>query len=265
MHFLDLPNEVRIHYSALGVGRPLLFFNGFSHPLEFWDPLVTRLMDDNHVIRFDARNAGATSFEGEFTLDDVAGDGAQLLDHLGLSDAVIVGHAWGGRLAQVFARNFPERTSGLIICGTGGQFPAKVDKDVLARLRQASIDRQREEWEAALSTTFCGPGFPIREPDRFQALADILWLKPPNNKARWDQTVSPSAGYWGLAEVPACLIYGTHDLNGTPENAKDLHDQFADSELHFIEGAGHFVVAEQPDQVAFKIKEFLNRYGKYND
>ena len=85
-------------------------------------------------MRLDQRNAGATRASGSFSLLDVAADAAALLDHLKIERAIVAGHAWGGRVAQVFARDYPHRVTGLVICGTGGQFPATVPPALVAAM-----------------------------------------------------------------------------------------------------------------------------------
>jgi 3-oxoadipate enol-lactonase len=254
---LQLDKHLTINFTDEGRGAPLLLFNGATLPLDFWDPVVAGLMAHRRIIRFDQRNAGRTAFDGIFTLNDTAADAAAVLDAVDVDSAIIVGHAWGGRAAQVFARDYPHRTDALVICGTGGQHPARTDPAVLAAMRDAFRQRRRPDWEAGLAETYCASGFRERAPDRFQALADLLWETPPNSKARWDPQVSPSASYWGATEKPALLIYGREDRNGTLENAEDLASRLRDGRLHFIDGAGHFVIRETPEIVVQHIGAFL--------
>ncbi|MEM7077042.1 MAG: alpha/beta hydrolase [Pseudomonadota bacterium] len=247
-----------VPYRCDGDGGPaLLFFNGASLPLQFWDPLIEHLTADHTCIRFDQRNAPASTYSGSFTLPDVAADAAALLQHLHVERCIIVGHAWGGRVAQVFARDYPHLCDAIVICGTGGQLPAHTNPETLKRMAQAMRDDDRDTWAAALAATFCGADFPAAEPAAFNALTDLLWRQRANRNARWDAAVCPSSSYWGQAHMPACLIYGDQDRNGTPDNARDLHAQLPTAELHFIEGAGHFVVREAVAQVAALVRGFV--------
>lgn len=254
---LRLDTHLTINFEDEGHGVPLLLFNGATLPLEFWDPVVSGLTRHRRIIRFDQRNAGRTAYDGTFTLSDIAADAAAVLDAVEVDSAVVVGHAWGGRAAQVFARDYPHRTDALVICGTGGQHPARTDSAVLTAMRDAFRQRRRPDWEAGLAGTYCASDFRERAPERFQALADLLWETPPNSKARWDPQVSPSSSYWGATEKPTLLIYGRQDRNGTPENAEDLASRLRDARLHFIEDAGHFVIRETPAIVVQHIEAFL--------
>jgi hypothetical protein len=56
--------------------------------------------------------------------------------------------------------------------------------------------------------------------------------------------------------VPACLIYGTEDSQGTPRNAEDLASLMPGAQLHFIEQAGHFIIREQAAAVIALMQDF---------
>ena len=59
--------------------------------------------------------------------------------------------------------------------------------------------------------------------------------------------------------VPTLLICGSTDRMTPPSRSEYLHDQMEDARLHIIEGAGHMVMIEQPEQVADLLGSFLNK------
>lgn len=263
---LELQQRVQLAYRVDGQGAPCwLLFNGASLPLQFWDGVADGLAEQGTVVRMDQRNVGASRAQGPFSLLDVAADAAALLDHLQIERAIVVGHAWGGRVAQVFARDHPHRVAGLVICGTGGQFPATVPARVLQALRETGRARDRARWELALEAAYCAKGFASREPAAFRALCDLQWSQLESQAERaaasWDMRIAPSSSYWGTAQAPALLIYGTEDGNGTAENAHDLAARLPGARLHFIEQAGHFAIREQPRQVLALLREFAASLG----
>ncbi|MBP6816766.1 MAG: alpha/beta hydrolase [Burkholderiaceae bacterium] len=258
---LRIQHSVQLAYRVDGQGTPCwLLFNGASLPMQFWDGLADGLALGATVVRLDQRNVGATRADGPFSLLDVAADAAALLDHLQIEQVIVAGHAWGGRVAQVFARDYPHRVAGLVICGTGGQFPATVAPMVLQQLRESGRARDRARWESAMEAAFCAKGFSTRQPAAFRALCDLQWSQLASQAERaaasWDMRIAPSLSYWGSARAPSLLIYGTEDGNGTAANANDLAARLPGSRLHFIEQAGHFVIREQPDQVLALMREF---------
>jgi pimeloyl-ACP methyl ester carboxylesterase len=64
-------------------------------------------------------------------------------------------------------------------------------------------------------------------------------------------------------QVPTLIITGSADRMTPPNRAQYLHDQILGSQLELVEGAGHMVVVERPDEVTDLLAEFLDRipYG----
>lgn len=69
-----------------------------------------------------ARMGGRTD---RFTLARAAEDAVAALDVVGASRAVVVGYSMGGAVAQVLARRYPERVSGMILCATACRFTTR--------------------------------------------------------------------------------------------------------------------------------------------
>lgn len=126
----------------------LVLVMGLGMPLVFWpDALVDGLVKAGYrVIRLDNRDCGQSSrIEGgphtpiplamarsmmglevpaPYTLADMAGDVAGLLDAMGIGRAHVVGASLGGMIAQVLAARRPERVATLtsIMSGSGNPF-----------------------------------------------------------------------------------------------------------------------------------------------
>lgn len=263
MPFLSLRQELELNYQIDGQGPIVwLLFNGDHTPLQFWDPVSQGLAEQYRVVRFDQRNAGATRANGSFSLLDIAADAAGLLDHLKIEKAIIAGHAWGGRVAQVFARDYPHRVTGLVLCGTGGQFRATVPAAVLQQMGEAGRQGNRAQWELAQEAAYCAPGFSKRNPEAFRSLSDLMWSQIEDRKnrqwAKFDGRIAPSSSYWGRAQAATLLIYGTEDVFGTRENAEDLARRIPGARLHFIDLAGHSIIREQPAQVIQLMRAFAD-------
>ena len=249
--------SVRIPYAVQGDGPAIVLINGATLPLAFWDPVAERLASRARVIRFDQRNAGASDFAGSFSLLDVAADVDALLQALDVEQAVVAGHAWGGRVAQVFARDYPHRLRGLVVCGTGGQLPPDIEPAWLREMGTARKASDRAAWDDCMTRLYCAPGYARRDPAGFRATGDVIWNAPRVRAARPDMRIAPSPSYWGRATVPSLLIYAEHDRFGTPANARDLHARLPGSQLEMLPQAGHLLVREQPDRVAELIAAFV--------
>ena len=251
-------NGVKTYYRRDGAGsRTFLLFNGAGCNAETWGELAEWLVDLGEVVRFDARGVGKTELPGEpYTLDTLAEDALALMDYLQIGRAILIGHAFGGRVAQIVTRDHPERASALVLCGTGGFYPPKLDPP--------PEDATREEvW----LDRFCGAGFRNEQPERAQRLLDEMFaVRPPQGAAELRGKAigaTPAASYWGRTpdSIPVLLLYGTEDRFGHPENARDLADRLENSRLVFIEGAGHFAIREKPERMLAEITDFIEENG----
>jgi pimeloyl-ACP methyl ester carboxylesterase len=118
---------VEIEYEAFGdpANEAVLLINGLGSQMTRWpEPFCALLVAKGlYPIRFDNRDVGLSTWcEGlDYGVDDMAADGAAVLDASGKAKAHIVGVSMGGMIAQVFAANYPARTLSLtsIMSNTG--------------------------------------------------------------------------------------------------------------------------------------------------
>lgn len=118
MPHLDV-NGAALYYETDGhISHPavLLIHAGVAN-LRMWDPLVPALSDDHFVVRYDTRGFGSTRSQNAPFSDRT--DARDILDHLGLERATIVGCSRGGGIAIDFTLEHPERSAGLVTIGAG--------------------------------------------------------------------------------------------------------------------------------------------------
>ena len=85
-------DDIEMAYKMFGKGSPILLINGYSAPLDFWDPtLVERLASNHTVITFDNRGVGNTTVGNKkFSIPQFAQDTSKLLDALKIKKADII-------------------------------------------------------------------------------------------------------------------------------------------------------------------------------
>jgi non-heme chloroperoxidase len=89
--------DIEIHYEDHGAGQPVVLIHGYPLSGRAWDKQVPVLLEAGHrVITYDRRGFGQSSEPVVgYDYDTFAADLATLLEHLDLSDAVLVGHSMG--------------------------------------------------------------------------------------------------------------------------------------------------------------------------
>src|SRR5579884_278413 len=125
MPFAELPGELRMHYEDDYLGDPwktpetVILQHGQAKAAWAWYAWVPLLGRDYRVIRVDARGYGQSSVppaDYQWSLERFAGDLTNLMDHLGIGRAHVIGDTIGGAIALTLAYLHPERLLTVATC-----------------------------------------------------------------------------------------------------------------------------------------------------
>src|SRR5688572_23847608 len=108
-----------LNYEVEGKGPAVLFLHAFPLGLFMWERQAQALHKTHTVVRFDGRGfGGSPPGDALLTMERIADDGAALLDHLDISQAIVAGCSMGGYAAFAFARRHSTRLRGLVLQDT---------------------------------------------------------------------------------------------------------------------------------------------------
>jgi pimeloyl-ACP methyl ester carboxylesterase len=267
-----------MHYVTKGQGPLVMLLHGFPESWWSWRYQIDALVNAGfRVVAPDLRGYGDTGKQGPYDLDTICADVKALIAHLGETRAHIIGHDWGGATAWHFATFHPELTQTLAVLNCphlvvmrkailGGswaqmkrswymflfQLPwlaewllTKDDAGNLARvLRASSVNKDH------LSPDEIRPfRDAIQKPGA--AAAMVGWYRAAF-RGVFDKRVYPEISarttlIWGKADS----ALGFDDLvPGTEKFAPKLS-------VKPVEGAGHFVQSERPQDVNPLLLEHL--------
>jgi class 3 adenylate cyclase len=127
---------IHIAYRVFGEGpRDMVLIPGtLSHVELFWEfppneYLLKRFASFARVIVFDKRGQGLSDRVAEQTIEERIGDVRAVMDAVGSKKATIYGWSEGGAMSLLFAATYPERTSGLVLCGSFAALKAYVSEE----------------------------------------------------------------------------------------------------------------------------------------
>jgi pimeloyl-ACP methyl ester carboxylesterase len=233
--------------------------HGWACNRRFWRRQFALLEGSNRVLALDFRGHGESSVpDSGFTLDRLAEDVHVLLHGLQLAPAVVIGHSMGGMVAQQLAITHPGDVRGLILVATAAADPEQ--HFISAQIANAS---RRAGFRAAFLESF------------------PRWFLPASNSeivswVRSEMLATPERVALGLVKdyrhldlrsrLPAinapCLVIGASGDVSTPVTGSEVIARLIPgSELKIIEGAGHFVQLERPDEIDDAIRGFLRANG----
>jgi non-heme chloroperoxidase len=94
--FFTTSDGVRLHYLEKGSGPPLIMLPGWTQPASRFAAQLKALSNNFHCLALDFRGHGESERPDHgYRVSRLAKDCLDLLDHLGLQDAVLLGHSAG--------------------------------------------------------------------------------------------------------------------------------------------------------------------------
>lgn len=107
------------YYEDSKQGDPVVLICGLGAEVQAWRFTAPELSKHFRLICFDNRGAGRSSAPDEpYSVQQMAGDLAALLDHLSIPAASLLGWSMGGMIAQTFALAYPTKVRNLVLLNT---------------------------------------------------------------------------------------------------------------------------------------------------
>lgn len=251
---------VSIHWTcdqpADGDGVPLLLINGLGSPLVAFEPGFVEALTARGltVVRFDNRDVGRSDRVEQgppgqptpYTIADMAGDAAAVLDAAGLASAHVVGQSMGGMIAQQLTIDQPDRVRSLVPFMTSSGEPGfgrSTPEAMEAALQPAPPElddwlEHRVETERAWASP---------------AHWSEAWLRA-KSQAMWDHGIdsrgalrqfraigasgSRDAALAGVT-TPTLVIHGSADTLITPGAGRHLAEVIPGARYVEVDGLGH--------------------------
>ncbi len=268
MPTLEVPGA-SLYYETDGhISSPaVLLIHAGVATLRMWDPLVERLADNHFVVRFDTRGFGQTITSNvEFSDRQDARD---LLDHLGIAKALVIGCSRGGRIAIDLTVETPERVSGVVTIGSGPSgFPDTEltdTEDALFDGMDAAFQQQNWHLLSRLTVELWTIG-PTRNTDdldpRFVEIAYALNrpnaehgaeapIPVPLDPPAYDRVVD--------IEVPALVTVGEFDLSEALARQAYLVNTIPNADGYIFSDTAHLPSVEHPDEFADVLLAWMGR------
>ncbi len=262
-----------------GEDPPIVLMHGFPDDHRIYDKLLPRLAP-RRAVAFDWLGYGRSDRSGAagFGLEDHGSQLVAVLDELGITRAVLVGHDASGPDAVAFAVAHPERVAHLVLLNTifGHQPSLKLPEMIrlladpaLTPLADAMVsDEGQRLWLLQHTATQWGldsvdpQGLAIQsilpqffgdagQPDAIAAVRSWTALLFDSLDEQ-DALVDSEA--LGQIEVPVSVIFGETDRYLSASLAVEIAGLFKDPSFHLVQNASHWPQYDQPEVVADLLK-----------
>ena len=251
-------NGTSIWYQQVGDGPVRLFMHGglgFDHT--HFRPEFDALAGDHQVVYYDHRGNGRSGRPplDTLTMEQLADDAAALLDHVGVDRATVIGHSYGGFIAQEFALRQPDRLDGLVLIDTTpGQLgegetadnqgpPPPAELVELMSVPPANDD----EFAAMAPKTF---PFYFHRPEQVDFedhFGGIIFAAGAMMQSMMALAGWSAVDRLGTITAPTLVLCGRHDVVTSYPQAERIAARIPGAELHIFEDSGHFPWLEEPE------------------
>jgi haloalkane dehalogenase len=254
--------------AANKAGPTLVLMHGFPDNQHLYDLLIAKLSSRHHVLSFDFLGWG-DSDKPPLHRYDVASQRADLdavVRYFNLQSVLLVVHDLSGQAGIDWALDNEPHTAGLVLLNTYyHDMPTLKAPQAIAFYSTPSLWRDLATWGAKKSGERfkTGVGSQMRKffsnPTRRDAFVPVLThtaadIRPAFFSATlvlWEEVAARQNKVARLRafDKPVWVIFGADDPDLNVGVAQEFHRLFKRSSLHLVQGAGHYVQLDQPEQV----------------
>jgi proline iminopeptidase len=288
--FVDA-NGVMIYYTMVGRGEPLLILHGgpgASH--DYFLPYLLPLARHHKVIFIDERGSGKSQKledRSAYTIENMVEDVEGVRQGLGLGKISLLGHSYGGALAQAYALKYQRNLSRLILASTWSSSAAL--NQVFVRMKQNMTPELREHIDRLEAQGLFGQGKDYEKNRYSNEYMIAAWGEgyfPYVYHNRPDPNYDPTAlgeawdlyrEMWGehgefiidgnlksveytdrlsAIKVPTLMVVGEHD-ECEPSLSQAMHEKIAGSKMVVLPNSGHMTFVDQTGMFIKAVDEFL--------
>jgi pimeloyl-ACP methyl ester carboxylesterase len=258
----------KLYYEVTGQGPALVFIHAGVADHTMWEGQVEDFSRDHTVVVYDTRGFGQSTTED--TTFSNRQDLADVMKHVGVERATIVGCSRGGQIALDFAIERPDDVAGLVwvcggVSGMDNEMPPE-ETEWFGRLEElwAAQDWERLSDLETLTWTN-GIGQPEdRTPPELRArvrrwIFDNYTRKDGESSARVMDP--PAIGLLSQVACPVLVIVGDLDTSGTRAAAGLIEESVPGARKVVFSNAAHLPNLEQPEEFNETVRAFLEENG----
>ena len=252
-----------IEYLASGSGEPVICLHGIGGHARSFAPQMADLQEHSVIAWLmpgygaSERNHWPPSFA---SLSETL---HRFVTNLGHKRVHLVGHSIGGMLALEHAVRHPDQVATLSLIGMtpafGGKDGSFETQFLKARLAPLERGHTMQEIAETASPQLVAPETNpniikciVRD---FAEVPETTWRGILKCLVTFDRRAD-----LGRVFQPCCAIAGEHDENAPARTIERMATKLPNAEYHLIEGAGHMINQEAPDETNAILSNFLGRH-----
>jgi esterase len=250
-------------YSRIeGTGKPLLIIHGFLGMSDNWKSLGSQYAAEGFQVHIlDLRNHGKSFHSDDFSYGVMSEDVLEYCQANNLEKVAIIGHSMGGKVAMLFATNYPNKVDKLIVADIGPKYYAPHHQDILAGLNAVDFSAKPSRTDVEETLYPFIPDFGTRQ----FLMKNLYWKEPGQLDFRFNlkvfnekiEVIGTALPENALFENPTLFIRGGNSKYILDTDLPEIKKHFPNIELATIPNVGHWLHAENPKQFFEETARFL--------
>jgi pimeloyl-ACP methyl ester carboxylesterase len=260
--------EVDLHWAEVGSGRPLVLLHGLCDSHRTWFPVAPALARTHRVLMLDLAGHGESSRpDASYTLEWHANLVGAWLEQLGLDEVDLVGHSYGGGVAQWMLLEHRKRVRRLGLEAAGG-----LGREVGAALRWASfpffVERFGQPFMSFGTTRALNAAGGAFSEEEITILAQFN--ARPGTARAFSRSVRDVINGWGQHRhfldrardapslPPIAIFWGDDDTLIPAAHGVEAASLLEGAALTRFPGVGHFPHRQEPARYVQALEAFLD-------
>jgi proline iminopeptidase len=267
--------DCKLYCEQEGQGTPLVLLHGGPGSTHGdFHPWLSQAKDFARVIYYDQRGCGLSDYQpGKgYSVDQAVDDLDHLRQALGIDQWVVLGHSYGGLLAQCYVLKYPQNVKGLILlCASTGlhgeglpsrqyEFISAEERQKMAQIRKTSgLSTAQLIYNNFLNGDWKRQSYckPTRE--QIAQIALYGWVQDKNFNSIMSQSANAVnlEGAFAQCPIPTLQLEGKWDMSWNTDKPERLHQNHPRARLVLFEASAHSPFEDEPDQFFRILKDYL--------
>ena len=244
--------SLELNAVTTGEGPAVLLLHGLFGSATNWRGIARALSDDFQVHALDLRNHGSSPWADSMAYDEMAGDVLGFIDRQALANVSVIGHSMGGKAAMALALLNPDRIDQLIVADVAPVSYADTLTPFAEAMRSVDVfaAASRTEVQRRLQSMLPDP-----------SVAGFLAQNLINRNDHFDWRINLAAITAEMSTLsgfpeklrtlhfdrPITVIAGADSAYVAHKDGAEFAPMFSQVSVEVIQGAGHWVHADRPD------------------
>jgi len=252
---------MKLFYRRMGEGKPLVLLHGLLGSSDNLLPIGKYFADNYEVFIPDIRNHGHSPHSDVMSLEALSNDILVFFDDHNISEAILMGHSMGGKIAMQFALNNMSRIEKLIVVDIGVKKYASDNlkhKQTILEMNFNAIS-SRKEVKIMLKEKVVDEGLVKLILKNIESKGHNLFGWRSNVEAIYanvpnilDAVVSDE-----VFNKPTLFIKGAYSDYITPEDLPAIKKNFPLMRIDTVPDAGHWVHVDDKGYFINAVERFM--------